>query len=163
MTPMTTGVASALAAAFLLGLAVPALAEEEIIGSDEFRRSCTACHGVGGRGDGPAAMVFTTKIPDLTTLAARNDGQFPFRDLMRIIDGRADIAAHGNRQMPVWGDRFMAEVGGPSSAPEANEAMVRGRMLEVVNYVAAIQQPDVGGPFLEQGAPQSAQSPQQER
>lgn len=152
--------AAAVFAVTLLSI-TPASAEQDIIGSDQYRRSCIACHGPGGKGDGPAAMVFTTKIPDLTKLAERNDGNFPFRAIMEIIDGRADIAAHGNRQMPVWGDRFMTEVGGPPSAPEANEQMVRGRILELVNYLAAIQQPGVGGPLLNGVAPQSAQSPPQ--
>lgn len=153
------GGAAALAVALLAGTP-PASAEKEIVGSDQYRRSCMACHGVGGHGDGPAAMVFTKKIPDLTKLAERNDGNFPLRAIMEVIDGRADIAAHGNRQMPVWGDRYMAEVGGPTSAPEANEQMVRGRILELVNFLAAIQQPSVGGPFLNGISPQSAQTPQ---
>lgn len=76
---------------------IPASAEQDIIGSDQYRRSCMACHGPGG----------------------------------------------------------------PPSAPKANEQMVRGRILDLVNYHAAIQQPSVGGPLLNGAAPQSAQRPPQ--
>ena len=32
---------------------------------------------VGGKGDGPAAPAMTKPVPDLTVLAAKNDGTYP--------------------------------------------------------------------------------------
>ena len=51
-------IAARVAVFAILGMLIAwstALAEEETIGSDEYRISCLSCHGVGGRGDGPLA------------------------------------------------------------------------------------------------------------
>ncbi|EKV28450.1 hypothetical protein C882_1024 [Caenispirillum salinarum AK4] len=143
----------ALAAALVLPAlaATPAGAEEEIIGSGEYRMSCAPCHGAGGRGDGPVAEFLEGGAPDLTTLSERNDGDFPFRQVVQMIDGRIDVRAHGGRDMPVWGRRYAAEIGGPDQQWDslATEQLVRGRILELVNYLQAIQQPSDGnGPLL---------------
>ena len=135
----------------LVLFAATAAAEEETIGSDEYRVSCLSCHGVGGRGDGPLAKFLTVKPTDLTALARNNGGQypnlkagtFPFLRVYQVIDGRADVEAHGERAMPVWGNRYLmdhpmaAEVG-----PYAGiyEKIVRGRILELVYYIQSIQQ-----------------------
>ncbi len=106
-------------------------AEEELIGSEEFRNSCASCHGVGGRGDGDLAQFLTVKPTDLTTLAKSNDGVYPFLRVFQIIDGRTQVAGHGERAMPVWGDRYKLENA---------EAYTRARILELVYYVQNIQQ-----------------------
>jgi hypothetical protein len=31
---------------------------------------------------------------------------FPFVRVFEMIDGRLDVAMHGSREMPVWGDRY---------------------------------------------------------
>jgi mono/diheme cytochrome c family protein len=46
-------------------------------GPDLFRAYCTSCHGLDGRGAGPAAPALKAKVPDLTLLARNNRGQFP--------------------------------------------------------------------------------------
>jgi len=53
--------------------------------------------------------------------------------LARIIDGR-DVAAHGIREMPVWGDAFMASPG--AQTPE----QVSARIAAIVKYLAGIQE-----------------------
>jgi len=50
-----------------------------------------------GGGDGPVAPSLTLRPTDLRTLA------MPVDDLMRAIDGRRTIRAHGDATMPVWG------------------------------------------------------------
>lgn len=138
------------AAVFLL-FATSVGAEEETIGSDEYRVSCLSCHGVGGRGDGPLAQYLTVKPTDLTTLSQNNGGQypnlkagaFPFLRVYQVIDGRADVAAHGDRAMPVWGSRYLMEQPlTPAQGPYAGayEKVVRGRILELVYYIQSIQQ-----------------------
>jgi len=126
-----------------------ALAEEDTIGSDEYRMSCLSCHGVGGRGNGPLAKFLTVPPGDLTKLAKNNRGQypkvkaghFPFLHVYEIIDGRADVAAHGERAMPVWGNRYLAEQPA-TTGPYVGEyeKAVRGRILELVYYLQSIQQ-----------------------
>jgi mono/diheme cytochrome c family protein len=87
---------------------VPALgAAEDLSGYDGaqlFKRLCSSCHGPAGAGDGPVAASFKTRLPDLTGIAARRGGQFPEERVRQIIDGRAGVAAHGAREMPVWGN-----------------------------------------------------------
>jgi mono/diheme cytochrome c family protein len=141
------GIVAALALLFATSVA----AEEETIGSDEYRVSCLSCHGVGGRGDGPLAQYLTVKPTDLTTLAQNNGGQYPnlkagaypFLRVYQVIDGRADVALHGDRAMPVWGSRYLMEQPmvvqeGPYAG--AYEKVVRGRILELVYYIQSIQQ-----------------------
>ncbi|MDZ7709089.1 MAG: cytochrome c [Roseovarius sp.] len=85
-----------------------AAAQDARIGERLYTRYCTACHGVGGAGDGPMTRVLTVDPPDLTRLAAKNDGAFPRRRVIWRIDGRDPILAHGN-EMPVYGDLLMGE------------------------------------------------------
>jgi mono/diheme cytochrome c family protein len=94
-------------------------------GADLFRTFCASCHGSSGRGDGPMAGQLRRDPPDLTTFQMRNRGVFPADRLRRIIDGM-EIAAHGNRTMPVWGDVFRREQdGGRTAAAARVDALVR--------------------------------------
>lgn len=125
---------------------------EEIIGTYQFRQNCASCHGKQGKGDGPVAKFLNVEVPDLTTLAQRNDGQFPFLKVFHIIDGRQTVRAHGDAMMPVWGTVYRYEAGGDEQPINrmATETIVRGRVLELVNYLAAIQEPadENGGAIL---------------
>jgi mono/diheme cytochrome c family protein len=67
---------------------------------------CAACHGISGNGGGPAASALKAKIPNLTTIARRNRGKFPTSRVSSIIAGDEAPAAHGSREMPVWGPIF---------------------------------------------------------
>ena len=58
------------------------------------------------KGDGPAATALKKTPADLTTLSARNSGKFPELRIYSTIQGDADLAAHGSRDMPVWGSVF---------------------------------------------------------
>jgi mono/diheme cytochrome c family protein len=123
-----------------------ATAEEELIGSEEYRISCLSCHGVGGKGDGPMAQFLTVKPSDLTVLARNNGGQYPdikagkypFQRVFQIIDGRTLVSGHGDRAMPVWGNRYQMDVG-EKYGPMGGEKAVRGRILELVYYIQMIQ------------------------
>ena len=78
---------------------------ESVQGPELYRAYCASCHGPEGRGDGPAASSLKN-VPDLTRIAARNGGVFPSALVQHIIAGDNQIAAHGSRQMPVWGPIF---------------------------------------------------------
>jgi cytochrome c553 len=67
---------------------------------------CAVCHGKEGKGDGPAAKALTKVPADLTKLSERNKGQFPEVRVRRYIEGADEVAAHGSRDMPMWGDLF---------------------------------------------------------
>ncbi|MCP5060766.1 MAG: c-type cytochrome [bacterium] len=104
-------------------------------GASDFAENCAACHGLDGRGGGPAAAAMIVPPADLTRIAARRDGTFPRLDVAYVIDGRFELKAHGSREMPVWGRRFL--VGLPEN--ESGDAIVRGRIEALVEYLESIQ------------------------
>ena len=71
-----------------------------------FSSYCAVCHGPEGKGNGPAASALTKKPADLTQISARNGGKFPEVKVARYIEGADEVAAHGTRDMPMWGDLF---------------------------------------------------------
>jgi mono/diheme cytochrome c family protein len=106
-------------------------------GKELYERFCAACHGVAGRGDGPVAASFTVEVPDLTLIARRAGGAYPRERIVRIIDGRHILGAHGSRTMPVWGEDFnRLEIGNPDA--ERSTRMVIDRLAD---YVWLLQKP----------------------
>jgi mono/diheme cytochrome c family protein len=101
-------------------------------GAQLFRTYCASCHGVNGRGAGPMADQLRRVPPDLTKYSARNGGMFPSERLRQIIDGRG-VAAHGDREMPVWGDAFQSTRGG------LTPAAAQARIEMIVRFVESIQ------------------------
>ena len=97
------------------------------------------CHGIDGRGDGPRAKSLKWAPADLTKIAKSNKGQFPARKLAEIIDGRAIAGAHGQREMPVWGDRYRVrtEANEPISAIDRR---ARAQITALVEYFRRIQE-----------------------
>jgi len=71
-----------------------------------FDSYCAVCHGKGGKGNGPAASALTKVPADLTKISARNKGAFPETRVRRYIQGADEVAAHGSRDMPMWGPLF---------------------------------------------------------
>ena len=102
-------------------------------GAQLYKTYCASCHGLTGRGDGLVAETFRKPIPDLTQYTVRNGGVFPSERVRQIIDGRG-TAAHGNREMPVWGDAFRSAEGG------LGPAAVKARIEAIVRYLEAMQQ-----------------------
>ena len=92
-----------------------------------FATYCASCHGIGARGNGPAAEELRRRPADLTQFAKRNGGVFNGARIHNIVDGRA-VKAHGTMEMPVWGDAFKWREGLPEDAITARiEALVRYR------------------------------------
>jgi mono/diheme cytochrome c family protein len=107
-------------------------------GEAEYMQACASCHGESGIGDGPLAELMTVPVPSLTTIAQQNDGVFPMLDVIQVIDGRSGVRGHGY-PMPVWGDRFDAEVA-ESAGPYGSELVIRGRVLALATYLESIQE-----------------------
>jgi len=132
----------------LQGLAQQPGTQQPDIGRSEYQAGCAACHGADGKGNGPVAIALLTKPVDLTIIAKKNNGVFPFGRLYDVIDGRQEVKAHGDRAMPVWGYRYS-----PAPIPGTNpvvpyfvdplydrEPIIRARILAVIDYLYRIQE-----------------------
>jgi mono/diheme cytochrome c family protein len=100
-------------------------------GPDLFRAYCASCHGLNGKGGGPAAIALKAEAPDLTVLAMNNGGEFPTRSVREVIMGDKVLAAHGSREMPIWGPIF--------HQVEADVDRGNVRLENLVKYLQSIQ------------------------
>lgn len=122
-----------------------AFAQEDLgtqsIGKMEFQKNCAACHGSGGKGDGPMIEFLKQIPPDLTLISKRYGGVFPQAKVYEWIRDPQRIRAHGTQEMPIWGDRYSREIiekYGPDYVGPGGS--VRQRILELVFYIGTIQQ-----------------------
>lgn len=88
-----------------------------------YLRYCAACHGRTMKGDGAVASGLVNVPTDLTTLAAKNGGKFPYEKVAAIIDGSQTSRIHGTPDMPVWGEIFAVSSG--TESPTAAAAVRR--------------------------------------
>jgi mono/diheme cytochrome c family protein len=96
---------------------------------------CSSCHGKDGRGDGSVSPYLKLKIPDLSLLKKSHKGIYPLDDVMAAIDGRRSVRAHGDRQMPVWGEVFRKEV--EKEKYSELTSLLKAKMI--AEYVARLQ------------------------
>lgn len=68
-----------------------------------YKAYCASCHGMDGKGNGPAAPAMKVPPTDLTQMSKKNGGQFPAARVNSVLSGTAELAAHGSQDMPVWG------------------------------------------------------------
>jgi cbb3-type cytochrome c oxidase subunit III len=137
---------TAVLAAALVSVPILGSAQSEDAGRREYVHSCAVCHGDSGRGDGPIVASLRIAPADLTKIQKRNKGVFPFGQVYEVIDGRKTIAAHGSRDMPVWGDRFkeksaeLAELALRFGISIDAEAFARDRILALIRYLSSLQE-----------------------
>jgi mono/diheme cytochrome c family protein len=101
-------------------------------GSEMFKTYCAVCHGAEGKGNGPAADALKVPPADLTALAQKNGGKYPTLKVAAIIRGEEVLAAHGNKEMPIWGHLFWNMSGG-------HEAEVQQRVANLSKYIESLQ------------------------
>ena len=101
-------------------------------GQEMYKTYCAVCHGVEGKGNGPANDALKVPATDLTTLAQKNGGKYPSTRVAAVIRGENQMAAHGSRDMPIWGDLFWNISGG-------HEAEVQQRVTNLDKYIEALQ------------------------
>lgn len=127
-----------LAAGALLALACasqkPTRAERLAQGHELYLSYCVSCHGANGDG-GPIAPYLSPPPRDLREIALRQGGVFPRAMVEGWIDGREAIAAHGSREMPVWGYSFREEF----PLDEDIETNIHERVALLVEYLESIQ------------------------
>ena len=125
----------------LLGMLTAPVAADT--GETEYRMRCAVCHGQGGKGNGPYVELLKVAPPDLTLLAKRNGGTFPIQRVYEVIQGGADVKAHGPRDMPVWGFEYRKEAAGyymDYFKDYDAEAFVRKRVLALVEFLLSLQE-----------------------
>jgi mono/diheme cytochrome c family protein len=101
----------------------------DVAGGATFSAYCTVCHGVAGRGDGPAAKALSKPPADLTQIARKHDGKFPAAAVREVIIGETAPMAHGTRDMPMWGPLFRSTDGNVAEL----------RLKNLIDYLASIQ------------------------
>ena len=111
---------------------VPITRTPSTSGKEMFKTYCAVCHGLDGRGTGPAATAMKTNSTDLTALAQKSAGKYPAAHVAAVIRGQAATPSHGSHDMPVWGPLF-------SSIDQGHEAQVQQRVTNLVNYIETVQ------------------------
>jgi len=100
-------------------------------GKEMFHAYCASCHGLDGRGNGPAASALKKQPTDLTLLAQQSGGKFPaMRVMSSIKDGTQ--AVHGSKDMPVWGPIF-------STVSSDSPAVVTQRIGNLIGFIESMQ------------------------
>lgn len=105
-------------------------------GKQLYMQYCSACHGAEGKGDGVVSGLMDPHPTDLTKLNKAAGGKFPFQEVLRAIDGRETYRAHGNPDMPVWGEIFRDDTNGRDVN---KEALARGKAALITDYLSSIQ------------------------
>jgi mono/diheme cytochrome c family protein len=93
---------------------------------------CASCHGVDGRGNGPAAAALRIPPTDLTVLSKNNHGVFPETHIVTVLQYGAEFPSHGSVEMPVWGPIF-------GKMDTVNPQVKQLRIRNLIRYLKTLQ------------------------
>ena len=127
--------ASALFAADQSGKAikkVPVSSTRADSGVEMFKAYCASCHGLDGKGNGPAASALKVAPADLSVLTQKSGGKFPSGRVIHVIEGTDEITAHGSSEMPLWGPVF-------HTLSPGNDSVVKLRISNLAKYIESLQ------------------------
>ena len=84
--------------------------------------------------------MLKTPAPNLAMIAQRNGGTYPVEKIYDIIEGSTVVAAHGTRDMPLWGDRYRRDAK-PQTPDQSDVAtqQAQQRILSLVYYLGTLQ------------------------
>jgi mono/diheme cytochrome c family protein len=105
-------------------------------GAEDYAAYCSACHGATGKGDGEMATELSRKPADLTTLSARNKGDFPTTKVMAQIWGYA--GAKGRGVMPDFGPLLQGDMV-PYDGGDGIETPTPIRLVQLAEYLKVLQ------------------------
>jgi mono/diheme cytochrome c family protein len=112
---------------------VPVKRTSPTSGKEMYTQYCAVCHGVDGKGTGPAAAALKTPPSDLTTLAKHSEGgKYPSDRVTTLLKNGTELAAHGSSDMPIWGSLF-------KSLDPMHDTTVEQRIKNLNDYLASIQ------------------------
>lgn len=103
-------------------------------GQKNYAAYCAACHGATGKGDGLAATALKQKPTDLTLLAVRNNGKFPWPSVRYVLTVVEDRSSYASKDMPNWCRAFHA-------LDPGSQVMGRVRANNLVSYLQTLQIP----------------------
>jgi len=103
-------------------------------GKQMYKDYCAACHGMDGRGDGPAVQFLKAPPPDLTTMAKRYNEKSVELRVTSILRFGTESKAHGTLDMPIWGRLFDSLGGVRLTHPE-----VTLRISNLTEYLQSMQ------------------------
>ncbi len=115
---------------------VPITRTSPASGKQMYNAYCASCHGLDGKGGGPAAPALKDPPTDLTTLSRDNGGKFPEDHIYTVLKFGVDAPAHGNAEMPVWGPALRSLSGGSALAGSIEQQ----RIVNLTNYLRSLQQ-----------------------
>ena len=111
---------------------IPAPQTSAASGQEMYRSYCASCHGLDGKGSGPAMSALKIPPTDLTQLARRNGGRYPEMQVFNTIAGDANVPSHGSKDMPVWGPLF-------SRLSESDAPKAKLRIRNLTKFIESIQ------------------------
>jgi len=105
-------------------------------GEEMYNEYCAVCHGMQGKGDGPAVSELKVPPPDLTLLTRDNEGKYPSERVAAVLRFGTEkpAPAHGTVDMPVWGQLLAT-----SPVHGTNPAMVQLRIRNLTHYIETLQ------------------------
>jgi mono/diheme cytochrome c family protein len=139
--PLRRGLFAAAVAVAAAGGARAQVAAEGVPGDPAagaalYARYCATCHGAGAEGDGPTAELLTVRPTDLTALSSE-DGVFPTGRVVRRIDGRDPVLAHGS-PMPIFGPFFEGQ-DTAMKTPAGQPILTSQPVVDLVAYLMTLQ------------------------
>ena|ERR1039458_7403992 len=111
---------------------VPVKSTSPVSGKEMYKAYCAVCHGIDGKGGGPAASALKVPPTDLTLLGKNNGGKYPALKVSSSIRNESDLPAHGSKEMPVWGTLFW-------SMSSGHEGEVQQRVANLTKYIESLQ------------------------
>jgi mono/diheme cytochrome c family protein len=117
---------------FLQVKQVPVQPTSPTSGKQMFTQYCAACHGVDGKGNGPAATALKQKPVDLTLLSKDNGGKYPEDHVVSVLRFGSEMPAHGSKDMPIWGPVLR-------SLNHGSEIEEQQRISNITRYLKTIQ------------------------
>ena len=100
-------------------------------GGQMYRQYCAACHGVDAKGNGPVRRAIQIPAPDLSTLAKRHGGKFPYEYVTGVLRFAPGVPSHGSGAMPMWGPLFEYYY---------NQRSAERRIQNLCDYLASLQE-----------------------
>lgn len=119
-------------------------------GKQLYTKYCASCHGNDAKGDGTVGLLMNPKASDLTVMAKKNGGKFPFYETMLLINGRSATSqnpdaslpglpkAHGAASMPVWGEVFSRDELSKGSSMDL-QLQATGKIMMITEYLQSVQ------------------------